>query len=120
MGCPRQFPSIKVRGEGYEHVHTSTIERFYSCFFQFEPFFQFIVLSVLIMLALLITEERVSMVVEQNPIVMAGSEVCALNFIHFGLVIGLKRGVLTFFRCLTPFKPSSKVRVGSGVPTPIY
>jgi hypothetical protein len=47
-------------------------------------------LSVLIMLALLIGEGRVLMVVEQNSIEMADTEVCALNFIHFGLVIGVK------------------------------
>jgi hypothetical protein len=76
-----------VRGEGYEHVHTSTVKTFYSYFTCLNRSFIFMELSVLIMLALLIGEGRVLMVVEQNSIEMADTEVCALNFIHFGLVI---------------------------------
>jgi len=37
------------------------------------------------------------MVVEQNSIEMADTEVCALNFIHFVLVIGLKHGFFVIF-----------------------
>ena len=38
------FP-LKMRGEGYEPVYTSTIEEFYSCFTTLNRSFYFIVLS---------------------------------------------------------------------------
>jgi len=38
------------------------------------------------------------MMVEQKTNEKADTEVCALYFIHFGLVIGLKQGFLSIFR----------------------
>ena len=80
-----------MRGEGYEPVHTSTIERFYRCFYQLN---RFIIHRVERVHYAGFTDRREKGLdgVKQNPVEMAGSEVFALNFIHFGLVIGLKQG----------------------------
>ena len=62
-----------MRGEGYEPVHTSTIERFYRCFYQLN---RFIIHRVERVHYAGFTDRREKGLdgVKQNPVEMAGSE----------------------------------------------
>jgi hypothetical protein len=75
-----------MRGERYEPVHTSTIERFYRCF---TPLNRFIIHRVERVHYAGFTDRREKGLdgVKQNPIEMADTGVFAFNIIHFGLII---------------------------------
>jgi hypothetical protein len=81
-----------VRGEGYEPVHTSTIERFYRCFYKSEPFVHFHRVECVDYTGFADWRGKGLDGVNQNPIEIADTEICALYFIHFVLGIGLKHG----------------------------